>query len=101
MSNIDMRKRLKVGLKQLDIAKKDQQNMANQLIAELSGDKKKEANELLNEARKGKMDIAKFMNFARGLKDSDKQEFDKNVEQSIDRINIKKEEIRKFQIISS
>ena len=94
MSNIEMLKRLKVGLRQLNIAKKAQDNMADQLIGELPKDKMKEANALLNEARKGKMDISKFMSFASDLRDSDRQEFDKNVEESMDRINTKKEEIR-------
>ena len=90
MSNVDMLRRLKVGLKQLKIAEKAQGDMASQLIAELPEDKKKEANELWNEAKKGKMDVAKFMNFSSGLRDSDKKEFDKNVEEAFDRINTKK-----------
>ena len=94
MIHTAMLNRLKVGLKQLKVAQKAQDNMADQLIGELPKDKMKEANALLNEARKGKMDMSKFMSFASDLRDSDKQEFDKNVEQSIDRINTKKEEIR-------
>lgn len=92
MSNLDMLKRLKVGLKQLSIAQKAQGDMTNQLIAELPEDKKKEANALLIDARKGNMDVAKFMNFSSNLRDTDKQEFDKNVAESMDRIKTKKAE---------
>lgn len=93
-SNVDMIKRLRTALKQLDGVKKMQNEMAVDVISKLPEDKRNEANELLSKAKKGKLDPVELMNFAKGAAGASKKEFDKNVEEAFERINKKKAETK-------
>lgn len=95
MSNSDMLKTLRTSLKSLEEAKKIQDNLVNELIEHLPDDKKKEAVALINKARKGKVDASQMMNFAKGVRDINKEEFEKKVKEAIDNINKKKSSVKK------
>ena len=87
--NQAMLKRLRVALKQLDIAKKAQKQMSVQLIDSLPEDKRSEASELFSKAKKGQVDISELMAFAGNISAKDKEELKKNVE----KVNDKAEEV--------
>lgn len=91
----DMLKTLRTSLKSLKEAQKIQDNLVNELVEYLPENKKKEAVALINKARKGKVDASEMMNFAKGVRDINKEEFEKNVKDAISNIDKKKKEVKK------
>ena len=69
--------------------------MADELIAELPKDMRGQAVQLINKARKGHVDTAELMKFASNVRDIDKEKFQKNVEEAVERVNKKKREVTK------
>lgn len=89
MNNELMLKQLRTSLKQLEKAKKIQDKILGEQIAKLPEDKRKQANDLLNKARKGNINLGEMMAFTSGIRDIDKEE----IEKSVERANEKKKEV--------
>ena len=90
-----MLKGLKTSLKGLEKAKKLLGKMTDDLIAELPEDIRPEAVQMISRARKGHVDTAELMNFASNVRDIDKEKFQKDVEEAVERVNAKKKEVEK------
>ncbi len=97
MSNEAMLKQLRASLKGLEEAKKVQGKMVGELISQLPEDKRKAANKLVADAKKGKMDINAMMNFAKGVRGLDREEFEKTVKDGADKVK-EKERGMKFPV---
>ena len=94
MINESMLKQLKTGLKSLKTAEAALDQMTNQMIEQLPGDKKKEASTLISNAKKGKVDVGQMMKFADGVRDIDKEKFQEAVEKGIEKVEQKKKDIK-------
>ena len=86
MSNEAMIKQLHSSVKELDKAKKILNQIVNENIAKLPDDKRKQATDLLNKARKGKhINMSEMMAFTSGIRDIDKDEIKKSVKRANDK----------------
>lgn len=88
-STMEMLKQLKSSLKELDRVKKIHSKILDDHIGKLPDDKKKQAIDLVNKARKGKLDLGDMMAFTSDLKPAEKQK----VKKTVKRANTKKKEV--------
>ena len=95
MINESMLRQLRAGLKSLKVAEAAQNQMVDQMIEALPEDKKKEAIRLINQAKKGKVDVGEMMNFASDVRDLDKKKFQETVEKAVEKIEQKKKDAAK------
>ena len=95
MSLESMTENLKTSLKALEDAQKLQGTMADDLIEQLPDNMKAEAVRLIGEARNGKVDAAELIKFSSGVRDINKEEFDKTVEAAVERVKQKEKEVSK------
>jgi len=82
-------------LKQLKPLVKMQEQITGELISQLPDDKKIEAMSLLGEAKKGKLDMQKLVEFGRTLKDVQNKDFEEKMEKAVDKINKKRAQMSK------
>lgn len=88
--SFEMLKILKSSLKRQKEAEKFLYKISDDLISQLPEDKRKQGSILMSEARKGNVDLASMNNFASGVRGLNKEEFEKNVSEAIEKINAKK-----------
>lgn len=92
--NQEILKQLKTSLKGLKTAEAALDQMTNQMIEQLPDDKKAEAVKLISNARKGKVNVGQMMKFADGVRDIDKDKFQEAVEESMEKIEKKKKDMK-------
>ncbi len=86
-----MLKQLKSSMKELHKARKIMDRIVDENIAQLPDDKKKQANDLLNKARKGQyINLDEMMAFTKGVRSVDKDE----IKKSVKRANRKGKEVK-------
>ena len=86
INHAEMLKQLQSSIKELHKARKIMDKIVDENIAKLPEDKRKQATDLLNKARKGKhINMSEMMAFTSGIRDIDKDEIKKSVKRANDK----------------
>lgn len=82
-------------MKQMKSLVRMQGELTDELITQLPDDKKKEALLLMSEAKKGKLDMQKLVEFGRTMKGVQNKDFEDKMEETLDRLNKKRAQMSK------